>query len=274
MATHTHYARIARALVNLTAEETRGCWKTAAQQANLPPLYFRRVFKRYTGVSPRQYAASAALADIKMRLANGESVLSAALAAGLSGGGRAHDLFVAFDGMTPGEFARRGEDVAIEYGLADSVYGGVFAAATKRGVCLLHFADDIDSPLSVLRRYWPGAIVRRNDKRAQRLAAAIFANAQSPLHVSGTNFQINVWQALLALPVGAVVSYRDLARVVTGNAAYTRAVASAVAANPVAVLIPCHRVLAADGGLAGYAWGVQKKRVLLAHEFANSGEAA
>ena len=290
-----HYHYVSRALPMLAGEappqgdappqgEARHCWKKVAAQLGLSPFYFQRIFKRHTGVSPRRYAACVALSDMKARLAAGEDVLRAALAAGLSGGGRAHDLFVAADAVTPGEFGRGGDGLRICYGRGMSPYGEMFAAATERGVCLLRFlsAGEFDGAYERLRHRYPAAVLRRDDARAAAMAGALFCGGGAPLpgvtplrgimplplHVRGTNFQINVWRALLALPAGAVVSYRGLADAVAGGANAARAVAGAVAANPVAVLIPCHRVLAADGRLAGYAWGTEKKRALLAREFA------
>ena len=263
------YRRIARTLP-LLAE--RADWKDAAAAAGLSPYYFQRLFKRYVGVSPKQYTACLALSDIKQRLAAGESVLSAALAEGLSGGGRAHDLFISIDATTPGEFA--GAPLSISYGLAQSPFGGVFIAATARGICLLQFVHEADRAgqcaafVAQLKSGWEHARLRQDNRIAGQWAVRVFTAADTPLHIRGTNFQIKVWQALLSVAAGQVVSYRALAQAVTGRAASARAVAGAAAVNPVAVLIPCHRLLGADGALAGYRWGLERKRALLASEFA------
>ena len=267
-----HYREIA-ATLPLLAGADRLTWQNAAARTGLSPYYFQRIFKRHVGVSPKQYAAHATLFDIKKRLAAGDSVLEAALAAGLSGGGRAHDLFVTADATTPGDFANNGCDLTIDYGTAESPYGEVFIAATQRGICLLSFLGD-DAAVNrarawkILQRRWQRAIFNPNNKRAATLTAEIFSSGKSPLDVRGTNFQINVWRALLMVPSGKTVSYSALSRAVCGSAKPVRAVAAAVGANPVSVLIPCHRVIGADCALTGYAWGLDKKRALLAREFA------
>lgn len=263
------YRRIAHTLPLL---DERLDWKSAAAAAGLSPYYFQRLFKRHVGVSPKQYTACLALADIKQRLAAGESVLAAALAEGLSGGGRAHDLFISIDAMTPGEFA--GAPLCISYGLAQSPFGRIFIAATARGVCLLQFvsetgeADQCAVFIAQLRRRWRHARLREDNRIAGKWALRVFASADTPLHVCGTNFQIKVWRALLSVAAGHAVSYRALAQAVTGSGGGARAVAAAAAANPAAVLIPCHRLLRSDGELAGYRWGIRRKRTLLAAEFA------
>jgi len=267
-----HYRQIADALPFLTGED-RLVWQNAAARAGLSPYYFQRIFKQHVGVSPKQYAAHATLSDIKQRLTAGDNVLEAALAAGLSGSGRAHDLFVSTDAATPGDFARGGCGVSVDYGVAASPYGDVFVAATHRGVCLLSFLGD-DAATNrarawkLLQRRWWRATFNHDNDRAAALTADIFGNGVSPLDVRGTNFQINVWRALLMVPAGKTVSYSALTRAVCGNAKPVRAVAAAVGANPVSVLIPCHRVIGINSALTGYAWGLDKKRALLAREFA------
>lgn len=279
MTPHEQYQCIAESLA-LLGGAARQEWKAAAAQAGLSPYYFQRVFRRHIGISPRQYAACLTLSDIKQRLAAGSNILDAAFDAGLSGGGRAHDLFLSMDGTTPGQFM--GGAVEIDYGCAMSPFGRVFVAATARGVSLLQFVDSAggdgdDAPLATVRKQWPHATLRADNAAAARWVARAFGNGggsggvggdATPLHVRGTNFQVKVWQALLAIPPGAVASYGGLAQALLGSPRAARAVARAAAANPVAVLIPCHRLLANNGALTGYAWGVERKRRLLAAEFA------
>lgn len=270
MTKQEQYRCIARCLP-LLAGAARDDWRQAAHAAGWTPYYFQRVFKRHIGISPQQYTACLKLADVKQRLAAGERVLGAALDAGLSGGGRAHDLFVTIDGMTPGQFA--GAALTIDYGCADSPFGRVFIAATPRGVCSLQFIADAVSDRPAVercRRQWRHAELREQPQIARRHAEAIFSAAATPLHVRGTNFQVKVWQALLAIARGQVVSYSGLARALGAGGA--RAVGSAIGANPVALLIPCHRVLGKGGQLTGYAWGLETKRALLAAEWAARGE--
>lgn len=256
----------------------------AAKAARMSPGHFQRQFKRWVGVSPKQFAAALTLAQVKKRLVAGESILAASWDAGLSGGGRAHDLFVGFEAATPGEFCRRGEGLAFWFGCARTFLGEVFVAGTERGISLLRFADgarslaDNDAAFRAeLARRWPLATMHPDDNKAKEVAALMFADdaeKKIPLAVVGTNFQVNVWRALLAIPPGCVAGYGALARVIgCGKAA--RAVGRAAAANPVAVLIPCHRLLASNGAIneriSGYEWGINRKRALLAREFARRG---
>lgn len=215
--------------------------------------------------------------------------MTASWDAGLSGGGRAHDLFVGFEAATPGEFCRRGEGLAFWFGMAQTFLGAVFVAGTERGVSLLRFADDALSTEDNAARFrnelakrYPMATMHNDNKSAKRIAALMFADDATngggvnkiPLAVYGTNFQVNVWRALLAIPPGYAACYGALARAV-GCQKAVRAVGRAAAANPVAVLIPCHRLLAANGAIneriSGYAWGTERKRILLAREFARRG---
>lgn len=261
----------------------------AAKAANLSPGHFQRRFKRWVGVSPKQFSSALTLAQVKKRLAAGESIMTAAWDAGLSGGGRAHDLFVGFEAATPGEFCRRGDGLCFWFGMAQTFLGAVFVAGTERGVSLLRFADDAISLednaarfRKALAKRYPMATIRNDNKSAKRIAALMFADDNTngnenkiPLAVCGTNFQINVWRALLAIPPGYAACYGALAKAV-GCAKAVRAVGRAAAANPVAVLIPCHRLLAANGALneriSGYAWGAERKRALLAREFARRAD--
>ncbi len=246
----------------------------AARAARLSPSHFQRRFKRWVGVSPRQFAAALTLAQMQRRLADGECVLEAAWDCGLSGGGRAHDLFVGFDAVTPGDFQRRGKPLRVRFGRAPTFLGTVLVAQTERGVCLLRFAGDDssvakseDSFRAELLRRLPLARLLRDSASARKTADTMFDPARrAPLAVCGTNFQIAVWRALLAIPSGCIANYGMLARAL-GKPRAAMAVGRAAAANPAAVLIPCHRLLAADGALAGYAWGLARKRALLAREF-------
>ena len=268
-------ARITEAIFRLQNGEPPELAK-AARAANMSPSHFQREFKRWVGVSPKQFSSALTLSGVKQRLAAGENVLNAALDAGLSGGGRAHDLFVGFEAATPGDFQNGGERMHIRRGEAQTFFGAVHVAQTSRGVCLLRFADSTraDEENSALfrkelSRRWPRAKTTTDNKAAAKIADAMFDDAaakRTPLAVTGTNFQINVWRALLAIPSGYAVCYGALARAL-GYKGAAQAVGRAAGANPVAVLIPCHRLLAANGALTGYAWGLERKRALLAREF-------
>ena len=264
--------RIAQAVSFLAANyRRRPTLAEAAALAHFSPFHFQRVFSRLVGVSPQRFVRHLALADIKRRLAAGARLLDSALDAGLSGGARAHDLFVSFDAMTPGEYRRGGEGLTIRCGVASSPFGGALFAASPRGLCALRFVPDdsaaADALFAEVAAEWPGAAIKRDDDAAADFARRVFAGGGMPLHIRGTNFQINVWRALLAIPPGAAASYRSVARAI-GRPKAARAIGAAAAKNPAAFIIPCHRVLGEAGNLCGYRWGLIRKRALLGAEFA------
>jgi AraC family transcriptional regulator, regulatory protein of adaptative response / methylated-DNA-[protein]-cysteine methyltransferase len=243
----------------------------AADAVGLSPFHFQRLFTRYVGVSPKSFVGHLTLDRAKQELADGASVLGAALEAGLSGPSRLHDLALKIEAMTPGDYARGGEDIAVDYGFHDCPFGRVLVMATEKGVCGLAFGDEGEDAqmMADMRARWPKALYRENQARTARIAAQIFEQASGPLslHLIGTKWQIKVWQALLAIPPGKISTYRDVACGV-GNEKASRAVGAAVGRNPISWLIPCHRVLASSGALTGYHWGVARKRAMLALEAA------
>lgn len=270
------YARIERAIRHL--ERHAGDQPELAEvaaAAGLSPYHFQRLFTRWAGVSPKRFVELLTVEHAKDLLRSRASVLDAALAVGLSGPGRLHDRFVALEAATPGEFKAGGAGLTIRWGIHASPFGAVFAALTARGVCRLAFVDDEAAEREALAAAWPGARLVRDDGVTAAVAAAVFAGnggAKPPLWVRGTNFQVAVWRALLRVPEGAVCTYGDLAAAI-GRPSAARAVGQAVGANPVACLIPCHRVIRTIGALGGYRWGAQRKRALLAWEAARSERA-
>lgn len=240
-------------------------------------FHFERLFKRWAGISPIQFMQFLTLDYAKQKLAEAGNVLDTSFDAGLSGPGRLHDLFVTFDAITPGEFKKLGEGLKIEYGFGPSPFGQCFLAATARGICHLSFVDDGTEPQAVkaLKKTWPRAEFVENKKLIESYVSQIFDIAHHsknrPFHllIRGTNFQVNVWRALLTIPGGKVVSYQDIAAYI-GHPTAVRAVAGAVADNPVAYLIPCHRVIAKSGRLHQYRWGTARKKALFVHEAAMS----
>ncbi|MGB5133145.1 MAG: bifunctional helix-turn-helix domain-containing protein/methylated-DNA--[protein]-cysteine S-methyltransferase [Steroidobacteraceae bacterium] len=246
-----------------------------ARVAGLSVFHFSREFRRWAGLSPTRYLRTVALSVAKQELDERGSVLAAAWAAGLSGGGRLHDLFVSFDAVTPGEYKDGGFGVRLRHGYAASPFGRIHAALSARGLAHLVFVDGSDNAaLAQLKVRWPRATLVRDDAAIAALATQVFVEQRGKvaLSLSGTNFQFKVWQALLELGSRGPTSYSAIARAI-GQPAASRAVGQAVGANPVAWLIPCHRVLRRDGGLGGYRWGVERKRAMLAWEHAAGARA-
>lgn len=244
-----------------------------AAAMGLKPSHCQRLFRRWAGISPQRFLALLTVAHAQALLDRSSSVLEAALQTGLSGPGRLHDRFVAVTAMSPGE-ARHGKGLEIRHGIHDSPAGRLFIAATGRGICRVSFVDleQPGEPAAALRQRWPAAMLTQDDAGTAALARRVFArkpdgSAPLTLFVDGTNFQLQVWQALLRIPPGAVTSYAGLAAA-TGRPRAARAVGNAVAANPVAWLIPCHRVLRTNGEPGGYRWGPTRKQLLLAREWA------
>ena len=265
------YERIADSLAWLAAhfEEQPTLAETAAQ-AGLSAYHFQRLFSRWVGLSPKKYVQYLTLERAKQCLATSGSVLDAAYAAGLSGPGRLHDLFVSVEAVTPGEYRHRGAGLDIGYGVHDSPFGRCLIMHTARGVCGLAFLeeDDAHDTLAELSGRFARARIREDRATGAALAARIFDRAAGePLRLllAGTPFQIKVWEALLSIPAGTVTTYRALAERV-GSPGAARAVGQAVGANPIGYLIPCHRVIRHSGGLGGYRWGPGRKLAMLSAE--------
>lgn len=271
-------SRIARAIEFLAEHYTaQPGLAEAAARVGLSPAHFQRVFTRMVGVSPKRFVQHLTLGDAKRRLRAGEPLLRASLAVGLSGPSRLHDLFVTAEAMTPGDYKRGGAGIDVRYGVHTTPFGAVVAAVTGRGLCGLRFVAEggVEAALGALGAAWTRARVRESADDTAPVVERIFAPARSssvaplPVLLRGTPFQLKVWEALLALPVGATTTYGALAGAV-GRPAAARAVGAAVGANPVAVLVPCHRVLRRLGAIGGYRWGPARKRALLAWEAARS----
>jgi AraC family transcriptional regulator of adaptative response/methylated-DNA-[protein]-cysteine methyltransferase len=265
------FARIAKAIRYIDThfrEQPR--LTTIASQAGLSEFHFNRLFRRWAGVTPKQYVAFVTGQEAKGVLAREPSVLEAAYAVGLSGPGRLHDLIVTLDAVTPGELKAAGRGIHIEYGFTPTPFGEALLASTPRGLCHLAFVEpgEREHALIELRHRWRNAHLVRDDARAREFANRVWNCAQPSqtpltLNVAGTNFQLKVWQALLDLGGRRRTTYSALAAAI-GAEGSARAVSNAVGANPVAWLIPCHSVLRRDGTLGGYHWGEDRKRAILA----------
>ncbi len=250
-----------------------------AAAAGLSESHYQRMFSRWAGISPKRFLQYLTLGYAQRIMQQSASLLDASLESGLSGPGRLHDLFVTFEAMSPGEFKRACDGLEIEYGEVETPFGRTAIGFTARGVCHLSFLTPGQQVDQVLRSAWPGALLVRRDQAAGRLAKSIFARANTsrPEPVSawvvGSNFQIQVWRALLSLPTGYLWSYAELARRARHPGA-ARAVGTAMAANPVAYLIPCHRVLRSNGEVGRYQGGSERKALMLGWEAVRRERAA
>lgn len=276
------YQRIERAIAFLDAhfrEQPR--LRDVARAAGLSAYHFQRLFRRWAGVSPKRFVQFLTAEYARGLLMDSHNVLRTSYEAGLSGPGRLHDLMVSVHAGTPAEVASGGAGLVIHYGFHASPFGACLLAVTARGVCGLAFAepDDRDQVLAELRARWPRAQLIEDDAATAPVARRIFsrdgseAEASVSLFLHGTNFQLKVWEALLRIPAGNVTSYEDIAHAV-GAPRAARAVGAAVARNPVAYLIPCHRVIRKTGAFGDYHWGATRKRALLAWEAARAQSAA
>lgn len=242
-----------------------------AALTGLTESHFHREFVRWTGVTPKDFVKCLTFTDAKERLIRGETVFEAATESGLSGPGRLHDLCLSLEAASPGEIKEGGSGMEIRWGAAFTPLGLCVLGESARGICLLSFVES-DPSEETVRVIWPHASWVRDDNFAEQRLSGIIATPEgarpiAPLRawVRGSAFQVRVWRALLAIPEGSLTTYGRLAHVI-GHPGAARAVGMAVGANPIAVLIPCHRVIRETGAISGYRWGVGRKRALLAVE--------
>lgn len=272
-----HFAVMRRAIDYIDGATDRPLSLNAlAAEMNMSPAHFQRLFSQWVGVSPKRYQQYLALDHAKSLLAERFTTLETADAIGLSGSGRLHDMFVKWEAMSPGDFARAGEGLTINYGWFDSAFGPALSMGTDRGICGLAFSAEYgpDIAMSDLRSRWPKATYIENpDAIAAWTKSALGLSGDTKLHMIGAPFQLQVWEALLRIPSGHVTTYSEIALSI-GRPKAVRAVGTAVGRNPVSLLIPCHRALRKSGALGGYHWGLPIKRTLLAWESARADSAA
>jgi len=271
------YTRIERAIAFLNSHaRDQPDLQTVANAVGLSAHHFQRLFRRWAGISPKRFVQFLTADHARQLLGHAHSTLDAALGSGLSGNSRLHDLMVNVYAATPGELRNGGDRLTIRYGFASTPFGECLAARTRRGICHLAFAEHgRREAREALVSRWPRARFEHDASGITSLIRQLFApvgpGSHRPvaLHLHGTNFQIRVWEALIRVPSGSLLSYENLAQAM-GMPRASRAVASAVAANRVALLIPCHRVIRKSGAFGEYRWGTHRKRALLAWEMART----
>ncbi len=267
-----HWQLMRRAIARLDAGRDLSLEEIAAEMG-LSPAHFQRLFSRWAGISPKRFQQYLTLGHAKRLLEARHTTLAAADGAGLSGSGRLHDLFLRWEAMSPGDYARRGRGLTIRWARAEGPFGPMLAMATDRGLCGLAFTGESGEAAAFadLAARWPEAAYAEDPAAlAPHLDALAAGGGEARLHLMGGPFQIKVWEALLRVPEGRVTTYAEIARAV-GHPKAHRAVGTAVGRNPISWLIPCHRALRASGGLGGYHWGLPVKRALLAEDAARTG---
>jgi len=272
------YTRIEQAIVYIHEHfREQPSLETIAAQVDLSYAHFNRLFSRWAGITPKQFVQRLTLDAAKQPLQEAHSVMRAALDAGLSGPGRLHDLFITLEALTPGEFKSGGAGLRFQYGTAKSPFGLCTLIWNERGLMQLDFVDctPVEQRIEQLKSQWPAATWQRDDDGAATYMRDLWQWFQNPsqsirVQVRGTNFQVQVWRALLKLGHTGFTHYGELATQLQQPGA-ARAIGNAVGANPIPWLIPCHRVLRANGGLGGYSGGLERKKVILAWEYARHG---
>jgi AraC family transcriptional regulator of adaptative response/methylated-DNA-[protein]-cysteine methyltransferase len=271
----TDYERIEKAIVYLKQNfKEQPNLDEVARQAYLSPFHFQKLFTNWAGVSPKKFLQFISVEYAKDLLKQNMPLADVSFETGLSGTGRLHDLFIGIEGMTPGEFKQGGEALQINYSFAETPFGNIIIASTAKGICKLAFVDNDKSGIADLQQFFPNATLVQKTDMIQQDALRFFAGDWSDLkkiklHLKGTSFQLKVWQSLLRVPFGRLSTYASIA-VDIENPTAARAVGTAIGSNPVAFLIPCHRVIKSTGIIGEYHWGSNRKTSMLGWEAARS----
>ncbi|WP_298487051.1 methylated-DNA--[protein]-cysteine S-methyltransferase [uncultured Maribacter sp.] len=269
---YINYNRIAEAIEyiqhNYTEQPTL---EEIADKVHLSPFHFQKMFTDWAGVSPKKFLQFISVQHAKQILNDSQSTLfETAYKTGLSGTGRLHDLFVKIEGMTPGEYKNRGENLTINYSFSESLFGRILVASTYKGICYMGFSDDKKIAFLELEKRFPKARFIQQTDEIQQNALQIYTQDWSKinkikLHLKGTDFQLKVWEALLKIPTGNLATYGNIANLIQKPKA-SRAVGTAIGNNPIAFLIPCHRVIQSTGVFGGYMWGTTRKTAIIGWE--------
>ncbi|GET23933.1 methylated-DNA--[protein]-cysteine S-methyltransferase [Prolixibacter sp. NT017] len=269
-----NYARIEEAIHFLRNNfRKQPSLEEIAEQVHLSPFHFQRLFAEWAGTTPKKFLQYTSVEYAKKLLRENRATLfDTAFETGLSGTGRLHDLFVSIEGMTPAEYKNGGEKLHINYSFAESPFGNILVASTPKGICHLSFYEKQTGAFAILQNQFPNALFRQNTDLIQENALNIFTRDWSKLnevklHLKGTKFQLKVWESLLKIPLGRLSTYGNIAREIEQPTA-SRGVGSAIGKNPVAYLIPCHRVIQSTGMLSGYRWGTARKSAIIGWEAA------
>ena len=273
---HINFNRIAEAIEYLTCNfKEQPDLDDVAKRIHLSTFHFQRLFTEWAGVSPKKFLQFLTIEYAKSILREGQSnLLDTAFETGLSGTGRLHDLFIKIEGMTPGEYKNGGTDLSINYSFAESPFGNLIVASTEKGICHMAFADDEEGAFLFLKQRFPNAAYKQVVDFVQQNALYIFTHDwnkldQVKLHLKGTPFQLKVWETLLKIPAGKLATYKTIAQQVD-NPNALRAVGSAIGQNPVAFIIPCHRVIQSAGTFGNYHWGATRKTAIIGWEAARA----
>ncbi|KIQ18049.1 cysteine methyltransferase [Flavobacterium sp. MEB061] len=267
-----NYNRIAEAIDYIKANfKDQPNLDEVAEKVHLSPFHFQRLFSEWAGTSPKKFLQYTSLEHAKKLLKENQATISeTAYETGLSGTSRLHDLFVNIEGMTPAEYKNGGKNLQINFSFAESPFGNIIVASTQKGVCLMAFAEDEKRGFEDLKHKFPNAAFSRKLDLAQQNALFIFQNdwsklSEIKLHLKGTDFQLKVWETLLKIPMGQLSTYGSIAQKIEKPNA-SRAVGTAIGSNPVAFLIPCHRVIQSSGIFGGYMWGNTRKTAIIGWE--------
>ena len=272
---HIDYSRIEKAIAYINHNfREQPSLEEISTAVNMSPFHFQRLFSEWAGVSPKKFLQYVSLRYAKHLLQRNTTLMNVSNEIGLSSSSRLHDLFINIEGMTPGEFKNGGAGLTINYSFRESPFGNIIIASTNKGVCYIHFQNNESVALRDLKACFPSAVYHQAEDKYQKDALLIFqknGGQTDPikLHLRGTRFQIKVWESLLKIPKGGLSTYGDIAKKI-GNPKAARAVGTAIGANPIAFLIPCHRVIQSNGKFGGYMWGAEKKMAIIGWEAAKT----